>query len=104
MVDNSSSVTFLNAKEKALELYKKINSNAAIQDKFDVQSYQFDTDFEPSSTFNFKGTQTNIEVIAKNLKSIYRNVISRPLLLLMEIRLREMIMSIVLMPSIKCIH
>ncbi|MFE3867810.1 hypothetical protein ACFX5E_06940 [Flavobacterium sp. LS2P90] len=75
VVDNSSSVTFLNAKEKALELYKKISSNTAIQDKFDVQSYQFDTDFEPSSTFNFKGTQTNLEVIAKNLKSINRNVI-----------------------------
>jgi hypothetical protein len=75
VVDNSSSVTFLNAKEKALELYKKISSNTAIQDKFDVQSYQFDTDFEPSSTFNFNGTQTNLEVIAKNLKSINRNVI-----------------------------
>lgn len=75
VVDNSSSVTFLNAKEKALELYKKISSNGAIQDKFDVQSYQFDTDFEPASTFNFKGTQTNLEVIAKNLKSINRNVI-----------------------------
>jgi hypothetical protein len=75
VVDNSSSVTFLNAKEKALELYKKISSNTAIQDKFDVQSYQFDTDFEPSSTFDFKGVQTNLEVIAKNLKSINRNVI-----------------------------
>jgi hypothetical protein len=75
VVDNSSSVTFLNAKEKALELYKKISSNTAIQDKFDVQSYQFDTDFEPSSTFDFKGPQTNLEVIAKNLKSINRNVI-----------------------------
>lgn len=75
VVDNSSSVSFLNTKEKALELYKKISSNTAIQDKFDVQSYQFDTDFEPASTFNFKGTQTNLEVIAKNLKSINRNVI-----------------------------
>jgi hypothetical protein len=75
VVDNSSSVTFLDANEKALELYKKISSNTAIQDKFNVQSYQFDTDFEPSSTFNFKGTQTNLEVIAKNLKSINRNVI-----------------------------
>ena len=75
VVDNSSSVTFLNAKEKALELYKKISSNTAIQDKYNVQSYQFDTDFEPSSTFNFKGTQTNLEVIAKNLKNINRNVI-----------------------------
>ncbi|MBP2282187.1 hypothetical protein H4V97_000505 [Flavobacterium sp. CG_23.5] len=75
VVDNSNSITFLNANEKALEMYKKITSNTAIQDKFDLQTYQFDREFEPSSTFNFKGTQTNLEAIAKNLKSINRNVI-----------------------------
>ena len=75
VVDNSNSITFLNANEKALEMYKKITSNTAIQDKFDVQTYQFDSEFEPSSAFNFKGTQTNLEIVAKNLKSINRNVI-----------------------------
>lgn len=75
VVDNSSSIIFLNANEKAIEMYKKITSNSAIQDKFDVQAYQFDSEFEPSSTFNFEGTQTNLEAVAKNLKSINRNVI-----------------------------
>jgi hypothetical protein len=37
-----------------------------------VQSYQFSDDFEPTETFDFKG-QTNIDVVAKNLKSIYKN-------------------------------
>ena len=73
VVDNSSSISFLNVNEKVVELYNKINSNAAIQDKFDVQSYQFSADFESSKTFTFKGNQTNIDIVAKNLKSIYKN-------------------------------
>ncbi|MFV8335494.1 hypothetical protein ACNQF7_05320 [Flavobacterium sp. RSP29] len=75
VVDNSSSISYLNANEKALELYKKIQSNSDLQEKFDVQSYQFSDDFEPAETFDFKGTQTNIDVVAKNLKSIYKNAI-----------------------------
>ncbi|MFV8371998.1 hypothetical protein [Flavobacterium sp. LB2P74] len=75
VVDNSSSISFLNANEKALELYKKIQSNSDLQEKFDVQLYQFSDDFEPAETFDFKGTQTNIDVVAKNLKSIYKNAI-----------------------------
>ncbi|MGZ9736247.1 hypothetical protein [Flavobacterium sp. GNP002] len=75
VVDNSSSISFLNANEKALELYKRIQSNSDLQEKFDVQSYQFSDDFEPTETFDFNGTQTNIDVVAKNLKSIYKNTI-----------------------------
>ncbi|RTY88702.1 hypothetical protein [Flavobacterium sp. RSP15] len=75
VVDNSSSISFLNANEKALELYKKIQSNSDLQEKFDVQLYQFSDDFEPTETFDFKGTQTNIDVVAKNLKSIYKNTV-----------------------------
>ncbi|RBN51492.1 hypothetical protein [Flavobacterium psychrolimnae] len=73
VVDNSSSISFLNANEKALELYKKIQSNSDLQEKFDVQSYHFSDDFEPIEAFDFKGVQTNIDVVAKNLKSIYKN-------------------------------
>jgi hypothetical protein len=75
VVDNSSSISFLNANEKALELYKKIQSNSDLQEKFDVQSYQFSDDFELTEAFDFKGTQTNIDVVAKNLKNIYKNAI-----------------------------
>ncbi|MFV8327033.1 hypothetical protein [Flavobacterium sp. ZS1P14] len=73
IVDNSSSVSFLNAQGKTLELYKKMISNSALQDKFDIQSYQFDSEFQPSEKFDFKGTQTNVDAVAKNLKSIYKN-------------------------------
>ncbi|TRX35704.1 hypothetical protein FNW52_09430 [Flavobacterium sp. ZT3R18] len=73
VVDNSSSISFLNAKEKAVDLAQKIASNKAIQEKFEVQSYLFDTDFQQSDSLTFKGTQTNLDLVAKNLKSIYKN-------------------------------
>ena len=73
VVDNSSSVIDLKANATAIELFEKLSSNAALQEKFDVQSYSFDDEFETATTFDFKGKQTNIEEVAKNLKSIYRN-------------------------------
>lgn len=75
IVDNSSSINFLNAEKKALELYQRFKSNKELQDKFDIQSYQFDNEFQQSEQFNFKGTQTNLDVIAQNLKSINKNVV-----------------------------
>ena len=73
VVDNSSSIVNLKAKEIALELYKKLSKNKDLQEKFDVQSYRFDSDFQQSEEFDFKGNQTNIDEVAKNLKSIYKN-------------------------------
>jgi hypothetical protein len=74
VVDNSSSIADLNAKETALEVHKKLHQNAAIQEKFEVQSYQFDADFQQSTAFDFKGTQTSIDEVAKNLKSSNKNI------------------------------
>lgn len=73
IVDNSSSITFLKCNEIVVELAKKIKSNAGLNDKFEVQLYKFSDDFQPSDKFDFKGSQTNIDLVAKNLKSIYRN-------------------------------
>ena len=73
-VDNSNSIIDLKADGTSLEVYKKITSNAEIQEKFDVQSYRFDSDFQSSETFDFKGKQTNIDEVAKSVKSINKNV------------------------------
>lgn len=75
VVDNSSSISFLDSKEKALKLYKTLISNPSIQEKFEVQSYLFDTDFQQSDAFTFKGSQTNLDLVAKNLKSINKNAV-----------------------------
>ena len=75
VVDNSSSITALKSDKKVAELYQKLISNPALQDKFEIQSYQFDADFNPSEKFDFKGKQTNLDEVAKNLKSINKNLI-----------------------------
>ena len=73
VVDNSSSIIDLKSKEIALELHKKLSQNKDLQEKFEVQSYQFDSEFQSSENFSFKGTQTNLDEVAKSLKSIYKN-------------------------------
>lgn len=75
VVDNSASVPFLKADKIASELYSELKDNKALNEKFAIQSYQFDSDFQPFEKLNFKGTQTNLDVIAKNLKSINKNTL-----------------------------
>ncbi|MGE6352860.1 hypothetical protein ACQKCJ_03165 [Flavobacterium sp. NPDC079362] len=74
-VDNSSSIEVLKSDKKVAELYQKLISNPALKEKFEIQSYQFDADFKPSDKFDFKGKQTNLDEVAKNLKSINKNLI-----------------------------
>ena len=73
-VDNSSSITDLKAGEITKEVYNKLASNADLKEKFDIQSYKFDSEFESGETFDFKGKQTNIDAVAKSLKSINKNL------------------------------
>lgn len=73
VVDNSASIVDLKANQMALDVYQKLASNKQLQEKFDVQPYRFDSEFESSEQFDFKGNQTNIDAAAKNLKSLYKN-------------------------------
>ncbi len=73
VIDNSASIADLKADKSAMAVFKKLSENSDLANKFDVQTYQFDTDFLPSDTINFKGTQSNIDVVAKSLKNIYKN-------------------------------
>jgi hypothetical protein len=74
VVDNSSSITDLKASEAAKEVYEKLTSNSDLKNKFDIQSYSFDSEFQSAENFDFKGTQTNIDAVAQNLKSINKNL------------------------------
>jgi hypothetical protein len=74
VVDNSSSITDLKANESVKEVYEKLTSNSDLKNKFDIQSYSFDSEFQSAETFDFKGTQTNIDAVAQNLKSINKNL------------------------------
>ena len=73
IVDNSKSIFELKATNEASELYKKIYENSAIKDKYDVQLFSFDEELKPFSQLNFKGTQSNIDGVAKYCKQLYRN-------------------------------
>lgn len=74
VIDNSASIKDLKADKSAMEVFQKLSENADLAAKFDVQTYQFDADFLPSDTIDFKGKQSNIDVVAKNLKNIYKNL------------------------------
>jgi hypothetical protein len=74
-VDNSSSISNLKATKTTNDLFEKLTSNADLKEKFDIQTYRFDSDFESSDNFDFKGSQTNIDAVAKNSKSINKNVV-----------------------------
>lgn len=75
VIDNSSSIANLKSSAKVLELYKNLSSNKELKEKFEVETFQFDSEFKASNTFDFKGKQTNFDMIADNLKALYRNTI-----------------------------
>ncbi len=73
IIDNSASIADLKADKAAMEVFKKLSENSDLAEKFDVQTYQFDADFLPADTIDFKGKQSNIDIAAKSLKNIYKN-------------------------------
>ena len=77
VMDNSSSIVDLKANEVALDLYQKLSANSALQEKFDIQSYQFDSEFRLLDKIDFKGKQSNLDQVAKNLKSNHKNKINK---------------------------
>lgn len=73
VMDNSASINYLKADKVARQVYEQLSTNKALKDKFEIQTYRFDREFETESEFDFKGTQSNIEEVSKNLKSIHKN-------------------------------
>jgi hypothetical protein len=73
VVDNSKSIAELKATKEASELYLKIAKNKAITEKYDVQLFSFDDEFKSLEQLDFKGNQSHIDGVAKNLKQLYRN-------------------------------
>ncbi|MGV9003825.1 hypothetical protein [Flavobacterium sp.] len=73
ILDNSASIKDLKADKQALEVFTALAENKALQEKFEVQTYQFDTDVLPADSITFTGKQTRLDLVAKNLKSIYKN-------------------------------
>ena len=60
VVDNSSSIKTLNGDKTAVEVYTALVGDKNLNEKFDIQSYQFDSEFQESEKFDFTGTQSNL--------------------------------------------
>lgn len=73
VVDNSKSISELKATKEASELYLKITENKAISEKYDVQLFSFAEEFQSLEKLDFKGNQSHLDGVAKNLKQLYRN-------------------------------
>lgn len=74
VVDNSKSIAELKADKTSKELFEKLNANADLKEKFDIQTYKFDSEFQSANEFDFKGNESKISEVAKNLKSINKNL------------------------------
>ncbi len=73
LIDNSASIKELGQDSIAKLLAEKINGNKVLKDKYDIQPYIFDDNFEAGSQADFTGKQTHIDQAAQNLRQFYRN-------------------------------
>ncbi|WP_396154136.1 hypothetical protein [Flavobacterium sp.] len=73
VADNSRSINELKAVDLEKEWVEKLTSNAALKEKFEIQSYTFDDTFIAGKSLDFKGNQSNIDDVANNLKQLNKN-------------------------------
>ena len=65
VIDNSKSIFELKATKEASELYQKISENKAIAEKYDVQLFSFDDEFQSLEQLVFKLIYSYIYGVAK---------------------------------------
>lgn len=76
VIDNSRSIKDLKATQNATKVFNTLLSNSQLKNKFDIQIYSFDSNFRSINSANeitFTENQTCIDLVAKNLKSIFKN-------------------------------
>ncbi|MDI9309490.1 MAG: hypothetical protein QM535_04690 [Limnohabitans sp.] len=83
VVDNSESISFLGQDKKAKEIADLFNSNAALQNKYQIELFSFDEEFASNKSLDFKGKQSNIYKVFENLKQLHRSEI-HPIVLLTD--------------------
>lgn len=73
--DNSSSlIAGKDSTEIKTDYLQSLNSfKNAVKEKYDVKSYQFDSESKPSETFDFKGKETDISKLFLDLENNYAN-------------------------------
>jgi hypothetical protein len=77
VVDNSKSIAELKSEAISKTVFEQLANNSELKSKYDIQTYSFDTEFqaiENKEELDFKGKQSHVDKVAKNLKSINKNL------------------------------
>lgn len=70
--DNSQSISELEASENTTKVFKALSENSKLKDKFEVQTYLFDDEIYQDKALDFKGKQSKIDQVAKDIKQLYK--------------------------------
>mgnify|MGYP000113413227 CR=1 FL=1 len=80
-VDNSESINHLNQTENTNLLLNTVKNNALLNDRFNIDYYDFGTTLKQTDSLNFDASQTNLAAVFKDLSQIYKSTIAPTLLL-----------------------
>ena len=83
LVDNSLSISYFNKQDAVSEVIKSIKKNTFLDDKFDVQFYQFSHSLIKLDSLGFTENQTNIYNALNGLETLYKNTVA-PIVLLTD--------------------
>ncbi|WP_299096751.1 VWA domain-containing protein [Winogradskyella sp.] len=82
-IDNSESVSYLEQKQNATEIYQLLNGNSEIKKRFNVDTYSFGKALKPIDSLNFSEQQSNISNSLKQIGEVYANQVA-PIVLLTD--------------------
>ena len=80
-VDNSSSVSYLNQDQYALDFLDNLKSHQDINKKFNVQFYTFGNHVKQSDSISFTENQTQLDQVFREFNQIYKQTVSPTILL-----------------------
>ena len=72
VIDNSSSIKYLNKDTQVLNLVKSIRENTELNKKFDINYFSFNEDISNLDSLNFSNNNTNIKRALESLDNIYK--------------------------------
>ena len=83
LADNTESISYLNKTVSMVSAINLLTSNKGLNQKFNLQTYSFDTDIKILDSLNFKSKQTNINNSLKAVNEIYKNQVA-PIILITD--------------------
>ncbi|WP_439132722.1 VWA domain-containing protein [Polaribacter sp.] len=83
MIDDSQSISFFKEDKAVKNILQAINSNSAINNKFDLQKFAFGEDIQALDSLSFSKPQTNISKAISTVNAYQKNKIS-PIVLISD--------------------